>query len=76
MGSAHFRFVPFLDSASEEGVRASVKELLLEIQIMKSVCQHENIVGIVGHYTTDADYAQMMLLTEFCSEGNLLNYLR
>lgn len=64
------------DTASEEGVRASVKELLSEIQLMKSVGPHENIVGIVGHYTTDDDPAQMMLLTEYCSEGNLLNYLR
>lgn len=57
-------------------MRGSVKELLREIQLMKSVCQHENIVGIVGHYTTDTDFAQLMLLTEYCSEGNLLNYLR
>lgn len=46
---------------------------LREIGLMKSVCQHKNIVGIVGHSTMDFD--NMMLLTEYCSKGNLLDYL-
>lgn len=41
---------------------------------MKSVRQHENIVAIIGHFTQISD--KFMLLTEYCSEGNLLNYLR
>lgn len=41
---------------------------------MKSVGHHENIVGIVGHSTKL--YNKMMLLTEYCNEGNLLDYLR
>lgn len=51
-----------------------IEEFLGEIAIMKSVFQHENIVGIVGHSTIN--YNRMMLLTEYCSKGNLLNYLR
>lgn len=47
---------------------------LREISLMKSVGKHENIVGIVGHSTINCD--RMMLLTEYCSEGNLLNYLK
>lgn len=56
---------------------AKVKEFLDEIKVMKSVVgQHENIINIVGHYTSCKDYRQLMLLTEYCSEGNLLKYLR
>lgn len=50
------------------------KCFLTEITIMKSVGQHENILGIVGH-STKLDN-NLMLLTEYCSEGNLLDYLR
>lgn len=52
---------------------ANVEEFFREIALMKSV-QHVNIVGIIGHCTTN--YDDMMLLTEYCSEGNLLDYLR
>lgn len=41
---------------------------------MKSVGIHPNIVGIVGHCIKNLD--EMMLLTEYCSNGNLLNFLR
>lgn len=41
---------------------------------MKSVGHHGNIVGIVGHSTNFFD--KLMLLTEYCSNGNLLDYLR
>ncbi|XP_062544610.1 tyrosine-protein kinase receptor torso-like isoform X2 [Armigeres subalbatus] len=51
-----------------------VKEFRREIEVMKSVGVHPNIVCIVGHYTKNIN--EMMLLTEYCSEGNLLNYLR
>lgn len=43
---------------------------------MKSVGHHENIVGIIGHYTNTKVPTKMMLLTEYCSKGNLLDYLR
>lgn len=51
-----------------------IKEFRREIEVMKSVGTHPNVVCIVGHYTQNVN--QMMLLTEYCSEGNLLNYLR
>ncbi|XP_055716503.1 tyrosine-protein kinase receptor torso isoform X2 [Phlebotomus papatasi] len=51
-----------------------IKEFKQEIDVMKSVGYHANIVGLVGHCTRDIH--KMMLLTEFCSKGNLLNYLR
>lgn len=45
-----------------------------EIEVMKSVRRHPNILGIVGHYTKNV--RQMMLLTEFCDEGSLLKFLQ
>lgn len=59
---------------SENAGIEDIKGFLSEITLMKSVGQHENIVGIVGHSTKL--YNKMMLLTEYCSEGNLLDYLR
>ncbi|XP_058449126.1 tyrosine-protein kinase receptor torso-like [Malaya genurostris] len=51
-----------------------IKEFRREIEVMKSVGTHPNIVCILGHYTQSVE--DMMLLTEYCSEGNLLNYMR
>ncbi|KAM7345614.1 tyrosine protein kinase receptor torso isoform 2-T2 [Cochliomyia hominivorax] len=45
-----------------------------EIEVMKSVEKHPNIVGIIGHCTRFSN--EMMLVTEYCSFGNLLNFLR
>lgn len=58
----------------ENATIEDIKGFLSEITLMKSVVQHKNIVGIVGHSTKL--YNKMMLLTEYCSEGNLLDYLR
>lgn len=65
----HFE-IKLLENAGIE----DIKGFLSEITLMKSVGHHENIVGIVGHSTKL--YNKMMLLTEYCSEGNLLDYLR
>lgn len=46
---------------------------LVEIQLSKEV-KHENILKTIGHCTTD--FRHLMLVTEYCSEGNLLNHLR
>lgn len=50
------------------------REFMREIFVMKSVGHHPNIVGIIGHSTKD--HKNMMLLTEYCSDGNLLDFLR
>lgn len=52
----------------------NVKSFMDEIQLMKAVGHHENIVSIVG-YSRDPRHG-ILLLTEFCSKGNLLDYLR
>ncbi len=45
-----------------------------EVEVMRSVDKHPNIVGIVGHFMKDIE--RMMILTEYCSRGNLLDFLR
>lgn len=45
-----------------------------EVEVMKSVDKHPNIVGIVGHCMKNME--RMMILTEYCSRGNLLDFLR
>lgn len=45
-----------------------------EVEVMRSVDKHPNIVGIVGHCMKHIE--KMMILTEYCSEGNLLDFLR
>ncbi|XP_053672146.1 tyrosine-protein kinase receptor torso [Anopheles nili] len=49
-------------------------EFRREMEVMKSVGTHPHIVSIVGHCTKNI--RKMMLLTEYCGRGNLLNYLR
>ncbi|XP_055631009.1 tyrosine-protein kinase receptor torso-like isoform X2 [Toxorhynchites rutilus septentrionalis] len=51
-----------------------IREFRREIEVMKSVGPHPYVVCILGHYTKNV--YEMMLITEYCSEGNLLNYLR
>lgn len=51
-----------------------IKEFRREIEVMKSVGVHPNVVCLLGHYTKNIN--EMMLLTEYCGKGNLLNYLR
>lgn len=41
---------------------------------MKSVGKHPNIVSIIGHCTSSIE--ELMLLTEFCDAGSLLDLLR
>lgn len=51
-----------------------IRKFILEINIMKSVPKHRNIVSILGHCTSQKD--TMLLITEYCSQGSLLHYLR
>uniref|UniRef100_A0A1A9WI57 Protein kinase domain-containing protein n=1 Tax=Glossina brevipalpis TaxID=37001 RepID=A0A1A9WI57_9MUSC len=51
-----------------------VRALLQEIEVMRSVGKHPNIVSIIGY--SIRHYTEMMLLTEYCSFGSLLSFLR
>lgn len=72
-GCGHFREVAvkmLKDQPSVDDIRAFRRE----IEVMKSVGRHPNIVGIIGHCTRKCN--EMLLLTEYCSLGNLLIFLR
>lgn len=56
------------DNATEE----EKSQLLQEIEIMKSVPSHPQLIALVGCITN----GNILLITEFCSGGNLQNYLR
>ncbi|KAH8233334.1 hypothetical protein KR026_006937 [Drosophila bipectinata] len=58
------------DEPNEEDVYA----FKCEIQMLKAVGKHPNIVGIVGYSTRCSK--RMMLLIEYCSLGSLQNFLR
>ena len=54
----------------DESVR---QEFLDEIQLMKAVGSHKNIVSMVGCCTVEEP---MFLLVEYAPDGDLLHYLR
>lgn len=58
----------------EHPTQDEIKDFRREIELMKSVGKHKNIVGIEGHFTQN--FKEMMLLIEYCGKGNLLNFLR
>lgn len=53
-----------------------LREFMHEIDVMKSVGKHPNIVGLVGHTRPTTSGQQAMIVIEYCSKGNLLNFLR
>ncbi|GMT11524.1 hypothetical protein PFISCL1PPCAC_2821, partial [Pristionchus fissidentatus] len=57
------------ESADEE----SKKEFLREITLMKSIGFHERLVNMLACVTDSEPY---LLVVEFCSDGDLLQYLR
>ena len=61
---------PFVLDISDSEQR---REFLEEIQLMKAVGSHKNIVNMVGCCTVEEP---MFLLTEYVPYGDLLRYLR
>ena len=66
----HPSFSLFPLDMPDESVR---QEFLDEIQLMKAVGSHENIVSMVGCCTVEEP---MFLLVEYAPYGDLLHYLR
>lgn len=66
------RFFP-ISIPTEASTLEDKKAFVREIELMKSVGHHQNILGIIGHKTNN--FNKMMLVTEYCSEGNLHRYL-
>lgn len=65
-------FFHFSDSPSQE----QTKHFLREINIMKSVGSHPNLVSIIGCCVSDKPPYSLMLVVEYCALGDLQNYLR
>jgi len=61
-------FAP-LDGATEE----QIQEFLEEIQLMKQIGYHRNILNLVACCTMTSP---MFLVVEFANNGDLLHYLR
>lgn len=62
-------YISFLDMADSDQRR----EFLEEIQLMKAVGSHKNIVNMLGCCTVEEP---MFLLVEYIPYGDLLHYLR
>ena len=62
-------YISFLDMADGDQRR----EFLEEIQLMKAVGSHKNIVNMLGCCTVEEP---MFLLVEYIPYGDLLHYLR
>ena len=58
-----------LDGATEE----QIQEFLEEIQLMKQIGYHPNILNLLACCTMTSP---MFLVVEFAKNGDLLNYLR
>uniref|UniRef100_A0A336MMX7 receptor protein-tyrosine kinase n=1 Tax=Culicoides sonorensis TaxID=179676 RepID=A0A336MMX7_CULSO len=63
-----------IKTLKENPSRTEIDEFRCEIELMKSVGTHKNVVSILGHCTQNPK--EMMLLIEYCGNGNLLNFLR
>lgn len=64
----NIKIYSFLDNATEEEKR----QLAQEIELMKSVPSHQYLVSLIGCITR----GNTLLVTEFCTKGNLQTYLR
>jgi len=62
-------FFFFVESANEE----EVSDFLREIELMKDIGKHENVIEMYGCCTR---YSPICLVLEYAPGGNLLNYLR
>ncbi|CAG7830411.1 unnamed protein product [Allacma fusca] len=55
---------------------AYFKALLLELKIMAYVGSHANIVNLLGAVTKNIRSRELLIVVEFCPNGNLESYLR
>ena len=62
-------FSQMIDDASEN----EYKDLASELKILIHLGEHKHIVNLLGACTTSG---KLFVILEFCSNGNLLSYLR
>ena len=46
-----------------------------ELKIMSNLRPHVNVIRLIGSCTTDLQKRQLFVLTEFCDNGSLLDYI-
>lgn len=68
-----YRFDHINKSPSDSADPYSKQAFLQEIDTMKDMGWHDNLVNILGCVTVDEPYCLVM---EYCSDGNLLEFLR
>lgn len=52
-----------------------VKSLLDELKILQYIGSHTNIIGLLGAVTDKLDIGRLCIVLDYCSNGNLRNYL-
>nr|BAI67804.1 vascular endothelial growth factor receptor [Idiosepius paradoxus] len=55
--------------------REQMQALLSELKILIHIGQHLNIVNLLGAVTKNIRYGELYVMVEYCSIGNLRNYL-
>lgn len=68
-------FILYCNLILEKHSDDDFKQFVTEIKLMKCAEGHPNVVSIVGH-STSTNPKELMLITEFCNAGNLLNLLK
>ncbi|KAL3287014.1 hypothetical protein HHI36_001500 [Cryptolaemus montrouzieri] len=71
LGNTHVACKVLKENATADEKR----QLQQEIEIMKYVGSHPNIVSMIGCMTADGSYGPL-LIVEYCSKGDLLSFLR
>lgn len=59
---------------SLRSVNSTMPQIIEELELMKSLGQHENVVQFIGY--SFATSGRPFLVMEYCSRGNLRDYLR
>lgn len=60
---------------SDNATTEEARELVQEIEIMKQVGSHPNIVSMIGYISHNVQHGPI-LVVEYCPKGSLLSYLR
>ncbi|XP_033992132.1 fibroblast growth factor receptor 3 isoform X6 [Trematomus bernacchii] len=68
----HGFFIPFLFS-SDDATDKDLSDLVSEMEMMKMIGKHKNIINLLGACTQDGP---LYVLVEYASKGNLREYLR
>ena len=69
----HFQFGYFLFQSSERYTEEGKNQFLNEIEFMKQIGSHRNVLSILGYWVKSEP---IMLILEYVPHGDLLQWLR